>query len=695
MKKKQKIYENFEFSNFEILESNGSIDDLGKAPTNVLAVVKGPSFVPDGFSRNGRFYPKELWSNALKNPNFQRKLKRKLVFGCIGHPVGEYNEDELLQSGKVSHVVTDMKIENNQGVTEFHILDTPAGRILNTILKAGSKPYVSTRAYGGFTNETKEKDGKVFKVLDKDNFMIESVDFVIEPGFLEASPKLIENFYEDFKKINEDPKKIVCEDGICEIEKLLENNPKNLKNEKNENEKNEKNENEKNEKNKLNKEKNKNDINEEILKDLNKDEIIEMFKNLSSEYKQLLKVQENENNKNNNKKNKNKIDQVSQSNLSNQTQNQTNLNQNKNKKSQSKDQQDQNKNGQDNQDKQDKQDDQNIEKNQTLFIAYLELLIKLLKYNINYRNNYNELIKFLDIDSRIKNKDIQKIIDILDEISNSKKIDEPTKKLINILKDLAKNPLVKQEEFLKEYSNYLKNIFEKYKDYYKIKMINSSLKKSILNFSETIEFINQKNNDFKNKIEEQKEIIKTLIQKLNENQNKEKNYDDLLEKFNNSKKEIFELKEKNKEIKNNLFNGLNFKNKELLNKNEKLLNENKELRQKMKLNEKIKEEHDKISEAYEFQENQLKKLNNDLKILDKKVKKLLIEKFSLIFKRLDKFNIENVCKNLDYDEEKIFEELTKLEKRVPKSDIEIKKKPLGISEKKVKVKNNLLDSLLS
>lgn len=204
------LFENLSFTNIELSEA--------KSKGEVLGRVKGPSFFSDGYSRNGRFYPKKLWENALANQQTKTKIKKGLMFGCIGHPK-DYTLDELLESGKVSHKVVDINIDpkTGEGIAEYEILDTPAGRILNTILRSGSEMYVSTRAFGGFTNETKKKDGKEYKVLDEKNFELESIDFVIEPGFLQTKPKLMESIAEDMAMLAEDKAHIKCEEGLCSL----------------------------------------------------------------------------------------------------------------------------------------------------------------------------------------------------------------------------------------------------------------------------------------------------------------------------------------------------------------------------------------------------------------------------------------------------------------------------------------------
>jgi len=268
--KKEKLYGELDFVNY-VTEANGSVGDLGELPKNVLSVVSGPAFVPDGYSRNGRFYPKELWENVLKNKKTKETLERKLMFGCIGHPVGQYSLDELLESGKVSHIVTKIEIKDGKGIAEYHILDTPSGRILNSVLNAGSKLYVSTRAFGGFSSEVMKHEGREYKVLDKDNFVIESIDFVINPGFLEADPSLAESFKDDLMMMAEDKNEIKCTDGLCSLAETLFENEK-MKEKTNES---------------IEKDKNTTSISD-IIEDMDKEQIVSMITSIVDENTSLI-----------------------------------------------------------------------------------------------------------------------------------------------------------------------------------------------------------------------------------------------------------------------------------------------------------------------------------------------------------------------------------------------------------------------
>jgi hypothetical protein len=157
---------------------------------NILAVVSGVAFVPDGVSRNERFYPKKFWESILSKVDVMEKIVSRMMLGCIGHNDRAVNEEDI-QDGKVSHIVNKLWIdEEGKGMGEFLILGTPAGRNLYVLMKAGCKIKTSSRASGDFkANETFNG----MPIVDEASYYLETFDFVINPGFLETNPTLKEN----------------------------------------------------------------------------------------------------------------------------------------------------------------------------------------------------------------------------------------------------------------------------------------------------------------------------------------------------------------------------------------------------------------------------------------------------------------------------------------------------------------------
>lgn len=155
---------------------------------HILARVVGPAFFPGTTSRNNVHYPLEAWENAINDPEFQERLANRLVFGTIGHDP-EMTDNEV-RDGIHSHIVTKVWIdENNIGMAEYLILNTEPGKVLNTLLRAKCKISVSTRAYGATESENTPSGAEV---VDPNDFTLERIDFVIDPGYKQAKPILQE-----------------------------------------------------------------------------------------------------------------------------------------------------------------------------------------------------------------------------------------------------------------------------------------------------------------------------------------------------------------------------------------------------------------------------------------------------------------------------------------------------------------------
>ena len=171
--------------------------------TYIIGMVEGQFFQPDGMSRNHRWYSRELWEKALNSADVKNRLMNHTMFGEIGHSDGPVT-DMTLRDGNVSHVIADLWIdEKGRGMGRAYILDTPKGRLLKTYLGAKSKLKVSTRGEGVYL-DGETHDG--YPIIDPETYELQTVDFVLNPGFLETSAKLTtqkEDFTPENKQVNE------------------------------------------------------------------------------------------------------------------------------------------------------------------------------------------------------------------------------------------------------------------------------------------------------------------------------------------------------------------------------------------------------------------------------------------------------------------------------------------------------------
>lgn len=120
-------------------------------------------------NRNGRIYPQAIMEAAV-NKYSKEQVATKRAVGELNHPDGP-----TVNLDKVSHLITDLKVEGKDVVGKARILDTPMGQIVQGLLEGGVQLGVSTRGMGSL-----EKRGDAMYV--KDDFMLNTIDIVQDPS---------------------------------------------------------------------------------------------------------------------------------------------------------------------------------------------------------------------------------------------------------------------------------------------------------------------------------------------------------------------------------------------------------------------------------------------------------------------------------------------------------------------------------
>ena len=120
-------------------------------------------------NKNGRIYPKPIMEKAVKKYIKEQVSKNRAV-GELNHPDGP-----TVNLDKVSHKITNLKMEGNDVVGKAQILDTPMGNIVKGLLEGGVQLGVSTRGMGSL----EEKNGTMYV---KDDFILNTVDIVQDPS---------------------------------------------------------------------------------------------------------------------------------------------------------------------------------------------------------------------------------------------------------------------------------------------------------------------------------------------------------------------------------------------------------------------------------------------------------------------------------------------------------------------------------
>jgi Prohead core protein serine protease len=124
---------------------------------------------------NQRVYPANEIARAVKNLNEQIS-KGYSVLGEVDHPT-----NLRINLDRVSHVITEMWLDDAKGCGKMKILPTPMGKIVSEMLNAGVKLGVSSRGSG----DVNESSGTV------SNFDIVTVDIVAQPSAPSAYPTAV------------------------------------------------------------------------------------------------------------------------------------------------------------------------------------------------------------------------------------------------------------------------------------------------------------------------------------------------------------------------------------------------------------------------------------------------------------------------------------------------------------------------
>lgn len=166
------------------------VNNRGEA---ILGRLYGPVAEFIAPTRNGRMYDEDTWDKVFKKPLVVEMFEAGGLLGELNHP-----EDRLeTDLSKVCVCMPEVPKKDKSGVLTayFDILDTPNGRIVETLAKYGYKLGCSSRA-----------DGDVFEGYDgvdhvnPDTFELKGFDIVLLPSVKKARLALAESLQKDLKQ---------------------------------------------------------------------------------------------------------------------------------------------------------------------------------------------------------------------------------------------------------------------------------------------------------------------------------------------------------------------------------------------------------------------------------------------------------------------------------------------------------------
>ena len=137
-------------------------------------VLSGILMQADVKNRNNRVYPKVEIEKAVKTIN-ERLQSGESILGELDHP-----QTLTINLDRVSHVLTEAKMDGTNAVGKLKIVDTPMGKIAQELIGSGVKLGVSSRGTGRVG-----EGGKV------DDYHFATMDIVAQPSAPGAFPNSV------------------------------------------------------------------------------------------------------------------------------------------------------------------------------------------------------------------------------------------------------------------------------------------------------------------------------------------------------------------------------------------------------------------------------------------------------------------------------------------------------------------------
>jgi hypothetical protein len=174
--------------------SFGEVSLISEGKSNGPLKFKGIFSEAERPNGNKRVYSRPLLEREVKK--LQGQIGDRRLLGELDHP-----SDEVVHLGNVSHVITKLSLQGNHVMGEGEVLNTPAGKVLSELLRAGVKLGISSRGTGSVDLD---ESGSHYVVGE--NYNMITFDMVSEPSSQDAFPSLAES-----KQLNEIREPIVEE----------------------------------------------------------------------------------------------------------------------------------------------------------------------------------------------------------------------------------------------------------------------------------------------------------------------------------------------------------------------------------------------------------------------------------------------------------------------------------------------------
>ena len=131
-------------------------------------IMKGVLQKSDTLNQNGRIYPKAILEREIRN--YQKFIAEKRALGECDHP-----DSSVVELKNASHLIREAYMQDDVVYGTVELLDTPSGKILQSLVESGVTLGISSRGVGSVKAEGD------YDVV-QDDFQLICWDFVSEPS---------------------------------------------------------------------------------------------------------------------------------------------------------------------------------------------------------------------------------------------------------------------------------------------------------------------------------------------------------------------------------------------------------------------------------------------------------------------------------------------------------------------------------
>ena len=131
-------------------------------------IMKGILQKAETLNQNGRIYPRAILEREIRN--YQKFIKENRAVGELDHP-----DSSVVELKNASHTIKEAYMEGNIVYGTVEILNTPSGKILQSLVESGITLGISSRGVGSTRSEGSSQ-------VVQDDFQLICWDFVSEPS---------------------------------------------------------------------------------------------------------------------------------------------------------------------------------------------------------------------------------------------------------------------------------------------------------------------------------------------------------------------------------------------------------------------------------------------------------------------------------------------------------------------------------